>query len=120
MSGEASRILADIQEAAEALISDCSGISIEMYIANRQLRWSVERGLEIIGEASRRLTIKFPDTAVMIPQIEAVVGLRNRIAHGYDRIDHELVFLVVQESLPELIELVSGLRSDAGDAPDQR
>ncbi|NUQ07304.1 MAG: DUF86 domain-containing protein [Anaerolineae bacterium] len=41
-----------------------------------------------------------------------LTGMRNRIAHGYDNIDYEIVWNVVQANLPPLIELLGAfLRS---------
>ncbi len=63
----------------------------------------VERNLEIIGEALARLRAVDPDTAAKIADVHRIIGLRNRLAHGYDdEIEDGLVWHAVQASLPVL------------------
>jgi uncharacterized protein with HEPN domain len=67
------------------------------------MRQAVERNLEIIGEALMRLRDVDPETAGSISDVHRIIGLRNRLAHGYeDEIDDELVWIAVRESLPTL------------------
>ena len=73
------------------------------YLCDRRLRQVVERNLEIIDEALIRLRTIDPDTAARITDLHRIVGLRNRLVHGYDEeIDDALVWRAVQESLPVL------------------
>jgi len=74
-----------------------------MYLRNRRMRQVVERNLEIIGEALFRLRKTDPVTAASITDVHQIIGLRNRLAHGYDQeIDDAIVWRAVQESLPVL------------------
>ncbi len=58
--------------------------------------------LEIIGEAASRVPaeqrLQHPD----IPWPE-IVGLRNRLIHGYDSVDFEILWQIVSDDLPPLI-----------------
>ncbi len=47
--------LTDIIEAIELIQSDMAGVTLDAFEADRRKRWLVERGIEIISEASRRL-----------------------------------------------------------------
>jgi len=77
------------------------------------MRQAVERNLEIIGEALSRLRASDPDTAAGITHVHRIIGLRNRLAHGYDdEIEDALVWRAVQESLPALRAEVEGLLPD--------
>lgn len=79
------------------------GQSLEIYLRDRRMRQVVERNLEIIGEALVRLRKTDPVTAERITDVHQIIGLRNRLAHGYDEeIDDALVWRAVQESLPVL------------------
>ncbi|MGI8469097.1 MAG: HepT-like ribonuclease domain-containing protein [Pyrinomonadaceae bacterium] len=62
---------------------------------------AVVRQLEIIGEASKKLTIKLKESH---PQIEwrKMAGTRDRLAHGYFSVDIEIVWRITQEFLPSL------------------
>ena len=61
------------------------------------------RLLEIVGEAAGRVSQATRDQHPQIvwPQI---VGLRNRLIHGYDQVDCDILWLIVQTDLPKLIE----------------
>jgi hypothetical protein len=47
--------LADILEAIELICAELAGVTIQAFQTERRKQWLVERGLEIISEASRRL-----------------------------------------------------------------
>lgn len=72
------------------------------YEHNLMLRSAVERQFEIIGEALNRAEVEQPDLTVAIPDLRRIVGLRNRIIHGYDSVDDQLLWQVVTTHVPTL------------------
>lgn len=70
--------------------------------SDRQLNLSLVRLLEIVGEAASRVPaeerVRHPD----IPWPE-IVGLRNRLIHGYDSVDFDILWQIVSDDLPPLI-----------------
>ena len=70
------------------------------YEKNRQLQQAVERNLEIIGEATKRILEINP--TINISNARKIVGARNRIIHGYDDIDNTEIWSIVVNSLPIL------------------
>ena len=60
------------------------------YVSNKQLRRSVERELEIIGEAVSKI-IKF-DPNIPIDNTRKIISLRNRVIHAYDSVNNETVW----------------------------
>ena len=76
--------------------------SFNIYAANKQLRRSVERELEIIGEAVSRLLQLNPD--ITISNARKIISLRNRVIHAYDSVDNETVWGIVINHLPKLKE----------------
>ena len=70
------------------------------YERNRQLQQAVERNLEIIGEATKR--ILEIDPSINISNARKIIGARNRIIHGYDDIDNTEIWSIVINSLPIL------------------
>ena len=64
---------------------------------------AVLKVLEIVGEGASHVS---EDARKAYPEISwpHIVGLRNRIVHGYFEIDFEIVWKIVQEDLPPLIE----------------
>jgi uncharacterized protein with HEPN domain len=74
--------------------------SFDVYISNKMLRRSVERELEIIGEAINR--IDKVDPSLVINGKKQIIGLRNRVIHNYDTIDNEIVWGIIIKYLPLL------------------
>jgi uncharacterized protein with HEPN domain len=70
--------------------------------ADRPLNLSLVRLLEVVGEAASR--VPAPERAaypgIPWPQI---VGLRNRLIHGYDNVDFDILWQIVTQDLPALI-----------------
>ena len=77
-----------------------SPISYEKYETNRQLQQAVERNIEIIGEATRRIIEIDPN--INITSTRKIIGTRNRIIHGYDDIDNTEIWNIIVNSLPIL------------------
>jgi uncharacterized protein with HEPN domain len=69
---------------------------------DRPLNLSLVRLLEIVGEAASRVPVgeraKYPG----IPWVQ-IVGLRNRLIHGYDSVDFDILWEIVTQDLPPLI-----------------
>ena len=72
-------------------------------------RSAVERKLGIIGEAFAKLEEAGPALTENFPEMRKIIGMRNRIVHGYDNVDEELVWDVVQNRLPALQQKVEAL-----------
>lgn len=70
---------------------------------NRVLELALVRLIEIIGEAANRLPIENQSRYPSIPWRE-IVCMRNRLVHGYDAIDLNVLWNTVQIDLPRLIE----------------
>jgi uncharacterized protein with HEPN domain len=95
--------LDDIVRSCRFIEEDTAGMSLDDDLKSRVVRQAVERNLEIIGEAAIRLRSVDPETASEITDIHQVIGLRNRLAHGYDdEIDDRLVWESVRRSVPVL------------------
>ncbi|SFT98490.1 Uncharacterized conserved protein, contains HEPN domain [Algoriphagus locisalis] len=71
---------------------------------------AVERDLEIIGEAVRKLTEQNPNMA--LSSIKKIIGLRNMISHAYDSIDNELIWAIIQKDIPILNDKIKKLRDN--------
>jgi len=71
--------------------------------SNRVLELALIRLIEIVGEAANRLPIEDQSRYPSIPWKE-IVGMRNRLVHGYDAIDLDVLWDTVWIDLPQLIE----------------
>lgn len=77
----------------------------EDYTNDLKTKRAVERNIEIIGEAVNRILKK--DRTFKLENAQKIVGTRNRIAHGYDKISDDLIWSIVINHLPKLkIEIV--------------
>jgi uncharacterized protein with HEPN domain len=74
--------------------------------SDRMLNLSLTRLLEIIGEAATRVTAETRKNYPQIPWL-AIVGMRNRLIHGYDQVDFDVLWDVVQNDLPPLLTELS-------------
>lgn len=70
---------------------------------DRLLNLALVRLLEIIGEAAGRVAKEERDLYPDIPWPE-IVGLRNRLIHGYDEVDFDILWQIVKKDVPSLIE----------------
>jgi len=102
----------DMLEAARAVVDFTENLTLEEFLAagrDRQItRLAVERELEILGEAARRISSCFRDEHAEIPWKETV-GLRNVISHEYDKVNYPEIYRIVRERVPELITLLEPL-----------
>ncbi len=70
--------------------------------SDRQLNLSLVRLLEIIGEAAGRVPAQERARHTDIPWAE-IIGPRNRLIHGYDSVDFDILWQIVSDDLPLLI-----------------
>ena len=98
--------LVDAEKAARTAVSFCRGKTFEQYTKDEILRSAVERQLEILGEALNRALVDESSLEKRIPEARRIVGIRNRIIHGYDSVDDEILWDVVRTKLEPLAELL--------------
>ena len=70
--------------------------------SDRLLALAVVRLLEIVGEAAARVPVEERARRPEIPW-SSIVGLRNRLIHGYDDVDHDIEWAIVSTDLPTLV-----------------
>ena len=84
------------------------------YDSSLLLRSAVERQIEIIGEAVRRLEILDQVLTSKLSDARRIIAFRNIIAHGYDSFVNNIVWQIVREKLPVLLaeakELINDLK----------
>jgi uncharacterized protein with HEPN domain len=101
MSFEPLEYLRHILAEAEYLLENSAALSKEEFLESETLRRAFVRSLEVIGEAGRKVPEAFREQC---PQIEwrAMVGMRDRLIHGYFGVDYDLVWDVIKHKIPEL------------------
>lgn len=106
-------LLDDIRDAAAFILDSVQGKTIAEYHGNRILRQAVERSFEIIGEAMKRLAQHDPETAAQIGDYRQIIAFRNLLIHGYDLVDHRLVWSTIEQQVPTLLREVESLLGSA-------
>lgn len=93
--------LAEIIEAIDRLHEVVGGASFDALEGDWQRQWLIERGLEIISEASRRLPESLKARYPEIPW-RKVASIGNVLRHDYGNVSAPLLWKVVKEDLPVL------------------
>lgn len=70
--------------------------------SDRMLNLALVRVVEVVGEAANRVTKERQSREPGIRWRE-IIGMRNRIIHGYDEVDFDILWAVVRDDLPPLI-----------------
>lgn len=98
----------DMYEAGREALNFLHDVPLSAFMSDRQLRRAVERDLEILGEAARRVSLDFQVQHPEIPWRD-VIGLRNILAHDYGNVLPERVWTVAQEELGDLLDALQKL-----------
>lgn len=102
MRHEPSKLREDILQSIQEVEAFCQNKTFYDFQVDRALQLVVERELEIIGEALARLQRDHPNLAEQIRDVHKIVGLRNVLAHGYDILENEILWDIVENKLPIL------------------
>jgi uncharacterized protein with HEPN domain len=101
----------DMLDAALAIEDFVRGKTYRDYVADRMLRGAVERHIEIIGEAARRLSDELRRGHPEIPW-RSIIGQRNVLAHEYGEVRHEAIWGIATRRLSELIAALRAILPD--------
>jgi uncharacterized protein with HEPN domain len=93
--------LQDMLESIGNIAQYTRGMSFQDFLKDSRTRDAVVRNLEILGEAARRIPPDIQERYAEIPWAQ-IVGLRNRLIHGYFLVDYGIVWEIVQNELPPL------------------
>lgn len=109
MQPKTPKLLDDIRDAAAFIREAVRGKTLADYHGDRILRQAIERNFEIIGEAMKRLAQHDPETVARIGDHRQIIAFRNVLIHGYDLVDHALVWSTIATQVPALLSDVEAL-----------
>jgi uncharacterized protein with HEPN domain len=74
------------------------------FLQNELVQDAVVRNLEVLGEASNNVLKHYPDFAAQHPELPLAFAyqMRNAVAHGYFKVDYQIVWRTIQSDLPKL------------------
>ncbi len=106
----------DMLEYARHCVTILAGKSERDWHGDLAARLAIERGLEIIGEAARRVSATFREQHPEIPW-RNIIGQRNILAHDYGQIDHDRLYKTATQDIPPLILQLEELLPPVEDDP---
>jgi uncharacterized protein with HEPN domain len=98
----------DAMDKAEILLQNAP---YDQFEADFRINFAAVRALEIIGEATKRLPMSLRQEYPDIPW-KNMAGMRDRIIHGYDTVDLEIVWDVVKVDIPQIRPLIQQILVD--------
>lgn len=106
--------LGHILEAIERIHDYVQDVDEVGFLASKIIQDAVIRNLEVIGEASRNIERGHPEFAASHPELPLALAndMRNALAHGYFKVDLEIVWKTIHIDLPVLYQLVQSLQED--------
>ena len=90
---------------AEEAVAMASGKRRDDLDNDRLLELALTRLAEVVGEAAARVSRGEQAHHPQIPWSE-IVGLRNRLVHGYDAVDLDILWEIIQVDFPHLISVL--------------
>jgi len=82
-------------------------LTAEKFVNNRLIVAAVERKFEIIGEALKRVDNLYPE--LPITDKHRIIGMRNKIAHGYDEVEPIILWATIKKHLQILKSEIENL-----------
>jgi len=93
--------LGDIREAIRRIAAYTAGVTYEVFLTDTKTQDAIIRNLEIIGEATKKLSeglrAKYPD----VPW-KSMAAARDRLTHHYFGINLDIVWQIVTAELPKV------------------
>jgi uncharacterized protein with HEPN domain len=102
-------------DAAEKVVEYTSSISRAEFDEDEMRQFALIRLIEVIGEASKQISAESRDSH---PEIEwrSIAGMRDRLIHGYDNVNLDVLWKTCTENVPPLIaKLERVLRQGLGE-----
>jgi uncharacterized protein with HEPN domain len=116
MARKVSHVLHDMLEAIERIEQITRGKTFADFERSWELRWLVQRAIQIISEASRAIPDQLTSARPEIPW-SRVRGIGNVLRHDYASISDPIIWKVVTDELPPLKKAIEAINNQLDESP---
>jgi len=106
-----SQLISDIREAIDRITRYVSGMTYDEFLEDTKTQDAVIRNIEIIGEATKRLSRRIRDESPDVPWRQ-MAGSRDRLIHDYFGVNIDIVWQIADIELPRLSLKLEGIVPD--------
>lgn len=103
--------LFDILVSAKNILQFVKGMTLDEFEKDIRTSFAVQHQLMVIGEATKRIPMKFREDNPNVPW-KKIAGLRDVLIHQYDNASSNQIWIAIQNELPGLITNVEKLLAD--------
>lgn len=109
MSVSSLEYIRHIQDEIDYLMGQSRNLDKEAFMHNETLKRAFVRSIEIIGEASKKVSSELKKR---YPDIEwkAIAGMRDKLVHDYFGVDHDIIWDVVRNKIPHLCKQMNNIQ----------
>ena len=108
MSKEPKEYLRHIFDECKFIVLSTSALNKEDFLNDEVLKRAITRSLEIIGEATKKIPVNFKVKWSSI-QWKNMAGMRDRLIHDYIGVNYSIVWDVVKNKIPHLLDQIEDL-----------
>jgi uncharacterized protein with HEPN domain len=110
-------LLAHVELWSDRIARYLFGVSRDEFALDEMRQVAVAKCIEVIGEAAGNILKRHKDFAMSHPEIPLVEAyrMRNRLSHGYDAVDWEILWDTATNSVPALVSQVRLIQARDGD-----
>jgi uncharacterized protein with HEPN domain len=101
-------LLADIVLNLEMVLQFSQEHSFQSFLADIKTQYAIDRCFEIIGEAARNLSKEFVLQHINV-EWHKLVAFRNVLIHEYFRVDRNIQWNIIQNTLPTLLNEIKNI-----------
>lgn len=109
--------LEDILSFAQNGMKFVDGMSFEEFSADEKTIYAVIRVLEVVGEATKKISDEFKSRHPSLPW-RVMAGMRDKLIHDYIGVDLAVVWDTVTKNLPDVVPQIRRLLSDVDSGAD--
>ncbi|MGE0127723.1 MAG: DUF86 domain-containing protein [Blastocatellales bacterium] len=108
MSLSAREYLQHIHDEAEYLQNNSRGLDKAAFLADETLKRAFARSIEVIDEAVKQMPLSLREQYPQVPW-RAIAGMRDRLIHSYFGVDYEIIWDVLTNHTPPLLQTVRNI-----------